>query len=109
MEHLLKFNDAFRIHEQSLQNGRAFLTGNDLTIADIIWAMKKLRLTECDYPFEQCFPAYHKWFQRISRRPSYLQNVMGKHKFMSTAFRAKANIEHLLGIGLRKEVRKHVA
>jgi hypothetical protein len=34
---------------------------------------------------------------------------MGKHKFMSAAFRAKANIEHLLGIGLRKEVLKHVA
>jgi glutathione S-transferase len=109
IEHLLKLNDAFRIHEQSLQDGRAFLTGNDLTMADIIWAMKTLRLTECDYPFEQCFPAYYEWFQRISSRPSFQQGVMGKHKFMSAAFRAKANIEHLLGIGLKKEVLKHVA
>jgi glutathione S-transferase len=109
MEHLLKLNDAFRIHEQTLQDGRSFLTVNDLTMAGIIWAMKTQWLTECEYPFEQCPSAYYAWFQRISSRPSFQKGVMGKHKFKSAASRAQANIEHLLGIGSRKEVRKHVA
>ena len=108
-EHLEKLNDAFCSHEKRLQDGRKFLTGNELTMADIIWAMKTLRLLECDYPFEQCFPAYSAWFQRISQRPSFREGVMGKHKLMSAAFRTKASVERLLGIGLRREVLKRVA
>jgi hypothetical protein len=34
---------------------------------------------------------------------------MGKHKLMSSMFRIKAGIEHLLGIGLKREVLKRVA
>jgi len=109
VEHLEKLNSAFSNHEQRLQDGRAFLTGNELTMADIIWAMKTLRLIECDYPFKQLFPAYFSWFKRVSERPSFREGVMGKHKFMSSAFRVKANIEQLLGIGLKKEVLKRVA
>ena len=109
LEHLDKLNTAFSQHEQRLQDGRAFLTGNDLTMADIIWAMKTLRLTECDYPFDTSFPAYAAWYQRVSQRPSFQEGVLGKHRLMSAAFRAKANIEQLFGIGLRKEVLKHVA
>jgi len=77
-------------------------------MADVIWAMKTLRLTECDYPFQQCFPRYHEWYQRIYNRPSFQQGVMGKHKLMSGAFRAKAKVEHLMGIGLKREVLKLV-
>jgi hypothetical protein len=77
-------------------------------MADVIWAMKTLRLTECDYPFEQCIPQYFAWFQRISQRPSFWEGVMGKHRFPSSAFRAKAKLEHLLGIGLQREVLKHL-
>jgi len=109
VEHLEKLNEAFRDHEERLQDGRLFLTGDDLTMADIIWAMKTLRLTECDYPFGQCFPAYSAWFQRVWDRRSFQEGVMGKHRFMSTAFRAKARIEHLLGIGLKREVLRRVA
>lgn len=108
-EHLDKLNAAFRSHEDRLQDGRDFLTGDDLTMADIIWAMKTQRLTECDYPFDQCFPAYAAWFKRVSGRPSFQEGVMGKHKLMSKAFRGKAMIENLLGIGLKKQVLKRVA
>ena len=108
-EHLEKLNTAFRDHEQRLSDGRNFLTGDDLTMADVIWAMKTLRLTECDYPFEQCFPRYFAWFQRISQRPSFSEGVMGKHRFTSSAFRVKAKLEHLLSIGLKREVLKRVA
>ncbi len=107
--HLDKLNDAFDLLEKRLQDGRQFLTGDTLTMADIIFTMKTLRLIECDYPFDQCFPAYSAWFDRISSRPAFQEGVMGKHKFISTAFRAKASIEHLLGIGLKREVLKRVA
>jgi len=109
VEHLEKLNAAFADHEQRLQDGRRFLTGNDLTMADIIWAMKTLRLIECDYPFDVLFPAYSAWFKRIAERPSFQEGVMGKHKLMSSAFRVRANIEQLLGIGLKQEVLKRVA
>lgn len=109
IEHLDKLNAAFAEHEQRLQDGRAFLTGDDLTMADIIWAMKTLRLKECNYPFEEVFPAYAQWFERIAQRPSFQEGVMGKHKNMSRLFKAKAKVEHLLGIGLKSEVLKRVA
>ena len=107
--HLEKLNAAIGDLEQQLQDGRAFLTGNSLTMADVIWAMKTLRLSECGYPFQSCFPAYAEWFKRVSSRPSFQEGVMGKHKFMSHAFRAKASVEHWLGIGLKREVLKRVA
>lgn len=108
-DHLDKLTDAFRSHNDMLSDGRKFLTGDELTMADIIWAMKTLRLIECDYPFVQCFPAYSAWFKRISERQSFQKGVMGKHKLMSNVFRTKASIEHLLGIGLKREVLKRVA
>lgn len=109
VEHLEKLNTAYSNLEKRLQDGRRFLTGDDLTMADIIWAMKTLRLTECDYPFGECFPACSAWFERVANRPAFREGVMGKHRFTSTAFRAKARIEHLMGIGLKREVLKRVA
>ncbi len=109
VDHLEKLNSAFKDLEQRLQDGRAFLTGDDLTMADIIWAMKTLRLIECSYPFDELFPAYTAWFKRISERPSFREGVMGKHKIMSKTFRVKAHVENLLGIGLKQEVLKRVA
>lgn len=109
LDHLHKLNAAVQDLEHRMQDGRLFLTGEDLTMADIIWAMKTLRLTECGYPFKALFPAYHAWFERVSSRPSFKEGVMGRHRLMSNAFKVKANVEHLLGVGLKKEVLKHVA
>ena len=109
VDHLQQLNQAFTELEQRLQDGRAFLTGSDLTMADVIWAMKTLRLSECGYPFEHCFPAYAEWYRRISSRASFREGVMGKHKLTSGAFRAKATVEDWLGIGLKREVLKRVA
>ena len=64
VQHLEQLTEAFGGLEARLADGRAFLTGDSLTMADIIWAMKTLRLLECDYPFDQCFPAYAAWFRR---------------------------------------------
>ena len=109
VEHLEKLNAAFRAHEGRLQDGRAFLTGAHLTMADVLWAMKTLRLTECGYPFATCFPAWHAWYGRITSRPAFQEGVMGKHRFLSKAFQMKARVEDLLGIGLRREVLRRLA
>ena len=108
-EHLEKLNTAFRSSEERLQDGRPFLTGATLTMADVLWAMKTLRLTECGYPFAACFPAVHAWFRRIESRPSFREGVMGRHRLMSHAFRLKARVEDLMGIGLRREVLRRLA
>ncbi len=109
-DHLDQLNSAFIDLEKRLMlDGRAFLTGDELTMADVIWAMKMQRLIECDYPFEQCFPALYSWFKRISSRPSFREGVMGKYRFMSKMFIAKAGLERVLGIGLKREVLKRVA
>ncbi|GAA6153542.1 glutathione S-transferase family protein [Pseudoteredinibacter isoporae] len=108
LEHLDKLTSAFRQQEQRLQDGRVFLTGNTLTMADIIWAMKTVRLMECGYPFGALFPAYTAWYERLSERPSFREGVMGKHTLMSSAFRVKAQIEQFFGIGLKSEVLKRV-
>ncbi len=109
LEHLEKLTTAFGAHEATLQDGRTFLTGDSLTMADVIWAMKTLRLGECGYPFDTCFPAYAAWFQRVSTRPAFQEGVMGKHRLMSRAFRVKAAVEHLFGAGLKREVLKLAA
>ena len=108
-EHLKKLTEAFAMHEARLEGGQSFIAGGELTMADVIWAMKTLRLIECNYPFDELFPAYAAWFKRISSRPSFVEGVMGKHKLMSSAFRMKAGVEQLFGIGLKQEVLKHVA
>ena len=109
VEHLESLNGAFRDLETRLDDGRAFLTGEHLTMADVIWAMKVLRLTECGYPFAPCFPQVQAWFERLSNRPSFTQGVMGRHRLMSRGFRIKASIENLMGIGLKREVLRRVA
>ena len=108
-EHLDKLNAAFADLERRLtSDGRAYLTGEELTMADVIWAMKMQRLIECDYPFAQCFPTLYSWFKRISSRPSFREGVMGNYHVMSKMFVVKAGIEHLLGIGLKREVLRRI-
>ena len=90
--------------EKRLSDGRSFITGNTLSIADVIWVMKILRLDECGYPFKKCFPAVYSWFIRIRNRPAFISGVMGKHRAMNLAFRVKSRIENFLGKGLEKAV-----
>ena len=103
--HLTALADGFATIESRLADGRAFVTGNTLTMADVIWAMKTLRLDECGYPFKEMYPAVHDWFNRIIARPAFKSGVMGRHNAMNLAFRIKSRTENLLGIGLANAVR----
>ncbi len=101
-QHLMALNGGYSGIDQLLaEDGRPFLCGDALSASDILWALKVLRIHECGYPFRQRHPALHAWFERIRARPAFQQSVMGHHRFMSGAFRAKAAIEHMLGIGIR--------
>ncbi len=105
--HLQQLMSAFGEIENRLSDGRAFLTGSTLTMADVIWAMKILRLQECGFPFKDHYPALEAWYLRMYQRPAFRTGVMGKHRGLNFAFRMKSGIETLLGVGLAKAVSQH--
>lgn len=96
--------EGFDALAERLNDGRLFLAGNSLTIADIIWAMKVLRLDECGYPFSKRHPAVYEWYRRIYKRPSFQVGVMTRHRTMNRVFRVKSRLENMLGFGLSKAV-----
>ncbi len=107
VNHLLTLFSAFNQIESALMDGRQFLMSDDVTIADAFWAMKVLRLIECGYPFADHHPQVLNWFNRVSQRPSFQNEVMGKNKLGHHGFRIKAGLENLIGIGLRSAVEQH--
>jgi glutathione S-transferase len=103
-DHLAKLYSAFREIDRELADGRKFLMSDDVSIADAFWSMKVLRLLECGYPVREQHPQLHAWYERVYRRPSFQNEVMGKNRWTNRAFRSKAAIENMLGIGLRRAV-----
>jgi len=104
IQHLTDLYQAFAALEQRFVDGRKFLTGDSLSIADVIWAMKVMRLDECGYPFATRHPQVLAWFIRIRNRPAFQQGVMSNHRGMNRAFRIKSRVENALGIGLKQAV-----
>lgn len=102
--HLGKLADGFTEIESRLADGRLFLSGDTVSVADALWAMKVMRLDECGYPFAELYPWVSKWFQRISQRASFRAGVMGHHHIWHRVFKIKAAVESALGIGLKKVV-----
>ena len=103
-EHLRRLHAAFCELDAELADGRRCLISDEVSIADAFWSMKILRLLECGYPVEAHHPELYEWYQRISSRPSFQNEVMGKNRFANGVFRAKARIETLLGKGLKRAV-----
>ena len=108
-DHLRKLIEAFNEREESFADGRQFLTGNRLTMADVLWAMKILRLKECGYPFEMHHPNVNAWFLRMYQRPAFQSGVLGKHRTLNRVFTLKASLESLFGGGLAKAVAQQIA
>lgn len=103
-DHLRQLYSAFSELDDELEDGRQFLMSDELSIADAFWSMKVLRLTECGYPMEEHHPSLHAWYERVSRRPSFQNEVMGKNRLTNLAFRAKSGIEGAFGKGLKQAV-----
>jgi len=108
-DHLARLHRAFQDVNDELADGRQFLMSDELTIADAFWSMKVLRLIECGYPMEAHHPLLYAWYQRIFRRPSFQNEVMGRNRLAHHTFRVKAGIENLLGAGLKQAVSKIAA
>ncbi len=106
IRHLHLLESGFAAQEARLhEDGRQFLTGNTFSTADIIWAIKMLRLSECGYPLAENFPLLSAWYNRIQHRPAFRQGVVGRYRFFHHAIRFKAGIENLFGKGIRSSMR----
>jgi len=109
MEHLNNLFCAFNELDEQLRDGRKFLISDDVSIADAFFSMKILRLIECGYPIDTQHPNLFAWYQRVSSRPSFQNEVMGNNRFTHRAFQVKAAIENLFGKGLKKALGELVA
>lgn len=104
-EHLCALSRGFQELETRLQDGRAFLTGNTVTMADAIWSMKVIRLEEMGYPTGDLFPAVAEWFDRIAARPSHAV-IKSHYRTMRGVFKTRAWIEQKLDTGLPRAARE---
>jgi glutathione S-transferase len=109
LEHLLNLYKAFDVLDHQMRDGRSYLMGDSLTIADVFWSMKLLRLIETGYPVAEHHPTLYQWYQRMYTRPSFQNEVMGKNRMSYRFFRAKSSIENALGLGLNKATAKALA
>ena len=104
LDHLRLLFEGFAELDARLRDGRQFLMGDDISIADPFWSMKVLRMIECGYPIETYHSALFAWYQRVYQRTAFQNEVMGKNRLSHHLFRAKAGFEKLLGKGLGRAV-----
>jgi len=110
VQHLRALESAYEAQQRRLQSdGRNFLTGDQFTMADIIWSIKVMRLIECGYPLKRNFPVLAQWFERVAARPGFREGVMRKNRLFHYGFRMKAFVENLVGRGIRDASRAAAA
>ncbi len=108
-EHLLKLYKAFTELDTQLSDDRLFLMGDSISIADVFWSMKMLRLIETGYPFQELHPTLYQWYQRMYARPAFQNEVMAKNRTLNRVWRCKAAIERTFGKGLSKALKLLIA
>ncbi len=98
--HVHELERGFAELEKLLGDGRAWLTGETFSMADVIWSVKTLRIFEAGYPFRKRFPAVHAWFERVRARPSFREAIWRDAWLFSRVFQLKGAIQNRLGRGL---------
>lgn len=109
-EHLQTLESAYATQQQRLaSDARPYLTGEQFTMADIIWSLKVLRLLECGYPLKRNFPLLAAWYERVAARPGFREGVFTHNRLFHYGFRMKAFVENLIGRGIRNASRAAAA
>ena len=65
-----RYTDAFQGLEDRLSDGRQFLCGDHMTIADIAWVVNINRMDLCGYPMRR-FPLLNTLFTQLRARASF--------------------------------------
>lgn len=69
-------HEDFLYCEQAFQDGREFMAGDTFSLADIGWMPNFHRFDLLRWPLEN-YPKSYAWFQRASKRPSYVEALQG--------------------------------
>ena len=103
-EHLSALARGFAEIEQELADGRSWLCGEAFSMADVIWAVKVVRLDEAGYPFSTAAPRVQAWFDRVRARRGFAEAIGRDRGFASKALRVRGRVQNLLGRGLARLV-----
>lgn len=108
-DHVARLTKGFEEVEGLLDDGRRWLCGERLSMADVIWTVKVHRLDEAGYPFAASFPGLRAWFDRASARESFHEAIGRDTGAASRFMRVRGAVQNLLGRGLRSLARQPVA
>jgi len=102
-DHVARLEDGFgEVEELLKEDSRSWLSGDDFSMADIIWSVKMLRISDAGYPFEIKFPRLKNWFDRVRERPTFEEAIGRDMRVAGPASRAKAAVQNFFGRGLRR-------
>jgi glutathione S-transferase len=102
--HLQELEKGFSELEAILKSdGRSWICGEEFSMADIVWTIKMLRVTDCAYPFERHFTTLCDWYARATQRQGFVEGVWRDTKIGSFIFRSKGRLTNLLGRGIRED------
>ena len=83
-------------------DGRAWICGNEFSMADIVWTIKILRVRDCGYRFQESYPLLTDWFQRATQRRGFIEGVWRDARMASVVFRARGQLANLFNRGIRQ-------
>jgi len=101
-EHVSRLGEGFTEVERLLGDERSWLCGAEFSMADVLWAVKVVRISEAGYPFATAFPRLQAWFDRVRARPTFQEAIGGDLGVASKFLRARGAVQNLLGRGLQQ-------
>lgn len=91
----------FGVLEARLVDGRPYLSGDAISLADIAWLPNTHRFSLMDWPWER-YPYVSAWFERLQQRPSYHKALLGwQPDEVTTAFSAYTDLRYKEGTNVR--------
>jgi len=76
-----KFKSTFDDLDKRLENNR-FLTGKEISVADIAWFVTIYRLHLAAYPLSRLHPRLNKWFEDLHQREDFATEVRAPQALM---------------------------